>query len=30
MTHRLPLERTAEAFALAEAGGETLKVVVEF
>lgn len=29
VTHRLPLERTAEAFALAEAGGETLKVVVE-
>ena len=29
VTHRLPLERTAEAFALAEAGGEALKVVVE-
>lgn len=29
VTHRLPLERTAEAFALAEAGGESLKVVVE-
>ena len=29
VTHRLPRERTADAFALAEAGGETLKVVVE-
>ncbi len=29
VTHRLPLARTAEAFALAEAGGATLKVVVE-
>ena len=29
VTHRLPLERTAEAFALAEGGGATLKVVVE-
>ena len=29
VTHRLPLSRVAEAFALAEAGGETLKVVVE-
>ena len=29
VTHRLPLARTAEAFALAAAGGETLKVVVE-
>jgi len=29
VTHRLPLERAAEAFALAEAGGEALKVVVE-
>ncbi|HMM33827.1 MAG TPA: zinc-binding dehydrogenase, partial [Thermoanaerobaculia bacterium] len=29
VTHRLPLERTAEAFALAESGGATLKVVVE-
>jgi L-iditol 2-dehydrogenase len=29
VTHRLPLARTAEAFALAEAGGEALKVVVE-
>ena len=29
VTHRLPLERTAEAFALAEAGGKALKVVVE-
>jgi L-iditol 2-dehydrogenase len=29
VTHRLPLERTAEAFALAEGGGATLKVVVD-
>ena len=29
VTHRLPLEHAAEAFALAEAGGEALKVVVE-
>ena len=29
VTHRLPLERAAEAFALAEGGGEALKVVVE-
>ena len=29
VTHRLPLSRTAEAFALAEAGGAALKVVVE-
>lgn len=29
VTHRLPLGRAAEAFALAEAGGEALKVVVE-
>lgn len=29
VTHRLPLERAAEAFALAEAGCEALKVVVE-
>lgn len=29
VTHRLPLARAAEAFALAEAGGEALKVVVE-
>ena len=29
VTHRLPLARTAEAFALAEAGGEALKVVVD-
>ncbi len=28
VTHRLPLERAAEAFRLAEAGGEALKVVV--
>ena len=28
VTHRLPLERAAEAFALAEGGGEALKVVV--
>ena len=29
VTHRLPLSRAAEAFALAEAGGEALKVLVE-
>ena len=29
VTHRFPLERAAEAFALAESGGEALKVVVE-
>jgi L-iditol 2-dehydrogenase len=29
VTHRLPLERAAEAFGLAEGGGEALKVVVE-
>jgi L-iditol 2-dehydrogenase len=29
VTHRLPLQRASEAFALAEAGGEALKVVVE-
>lgn len=29
VTHRLPLGRAAEAFALAEAGGEALKVVVD-
>ena len=28
-THRLPLERAAEAFRLAKAGGEVLKVLVE-
>ena len=29
VTHRLPLDRAAEAFALAEAAGDALKVVVE-
>ncbi|MFN7986855.1 MAG: alcohol dehydrogenase catalytic domain-containing protein [Thermoanaerobaculia bacterium] len=29
VTHRVPLARTGEAFALAQAGGEALKVVVE-
>ncbi len=29
ITHRLPLERTGEGFALVEAAGESLKVIVE-